>query len=118
MVINQGDVFWIDLGEPEGSEPGYERPCVVVQNNVFNASKLHTVIVCLMTSNLKRGEAPGNVMLDEGEANLPKPSVVLVSQVYTVDKIQLGEHVGTLSLDRVRRILDGLILITEPREIE
>lgn len=118
MVINQGDVFWIDLGEPEGSEPGYERPFVVIQNNVFNLSKLNTVIVCAITSNLHRGSAPGNVTLDDGEANLPKPSVVLVSQVYTVDKSQLGEYIGTVSRKRIRQILDGLDLITTPREIE
>ena len=79
MVINQGDVYWIDLGEPEGSEPGYERPFVVIQNNVFNISKLNTVIVCAITSSLKRESAPGNVVLNDGEANLTKPSVVLVS---------------------------------------
>lgn len=118
MVINQGDVFWIDLGEPEGSEPGYERPFVVIQNNVFNLSKLNTVIVCAITSNLHRGSAPGNVTLDDGEVNLPKPSVVLVSQVYTVDKSQLGEYIGTVSRKRIRQILDGLDLITTPREIE
>lgn len=118
MVINQGDVYWVDLGEPEGSEPGYERPFVVIQNNVFNASKLNTVIVCAITSSLKRESAPGNVKLNEGEANLPKPSIVLVSQVYTVDKSQLGEYLGTLSYKRVRQILDGLELLTEPREIE
>jgi mRNA interferase MazF len=118
MVINQGDVFWIDLGEPDGSEPGYERPCVVIQNNVFNASRLHTVIVCLITSITKRADAPGNVLLNDGEANLSKQSVVLVSQVYTVDKSQLGEYVGTLSSKRIRQILNGLELVTEPREIE
>lgn len=118
MVINQGDVFWIDLGEPEGSEPGYERPCVVIQNNLFNSSKLHTVIVSLITSSLKRRGAPGNVMLNEGEANLSKPSVVLVTQIYTVDKSQLGEYIGTLPQKRVRQILDGLELVTEPREID
>ncbi|MCC6300127.1 MAG: type II toxin-antitoxin system PemK/MazF family toxin [Anaerolineales bacterium] len=118
MVINQGDVFWIDLGEPEGSEPGYERPFVVIQNNVFNVSKLNTVIVCAITSILHRGSAPGNVLLNEGEANLPKPSVVLISQIYTVDKSQLGEYIGTLPRKRIRQILDGLELITEPREVE
>jgi mRNA interferase MazF len=90
----------------------------VIQNNVFNASKLNTVIVCLMTSSLKRGGAPGNVVLSDGEANLPRESVVLVSQVYTVDKNQLGEYVGSLSRKRVRQILDGLELITAPRELE
>ena len=118
MVINQGDVYWIDLGEPEGSEPGYERPFVVIQNNVFNASKLNTVIVCAITSNVHRGSVPGNVSLNDGEADLSKPSVVVVSQVYTVDKSQLGEFIGTLSRKRIREILDGLELITEPREIE
>ncbi|MCC6501254.1 MAG: type II toxin-antitoxin system PemK/MazF family toxin [Anaerolineales bacterium] len=118
MVINQGDVFWIDLGEPLGSEPGYERPCVVIQNNVFNLSQIHTVVVCLITSNLKRGSAPGNVTLNEGEANLSKASVALVTQVFTVDKNQLGEYIGTLSQKRIRQILDGLGLVTEPREIE
>lgn len=118
MVINQGDVFWIDLGEPDGSEPGYERPYVVIQNNVFNSSRLNTVIVCAITSTTKRANAPGNVMLNDGEANLPKPSVVLVSQVYTVDKSQLGEYIGTLSQKRVRQILQGLELVTEPRDIE
>ena len=118
MVVSQGDVYWADLGEPEGSEPGYERPFVVIQNNVFNLSKLNTVIVCALTSNMRRAIQPGNVELEAGEANLPKPSVVLVSQVYTVDKNQLGEYIETLSQKRVRQILQGLELVTEPREIE
>jgi len=118
MVINQGDVYWVDLGEPSGSEPGYERPYVVIQNNVFNLSRLNTVIVCALTSNLKRATTPGNVALEAGEANLPKPSVVLVTQVYTVDKNQLGEYIGALSRKRILQILDGVELILEPREIE
>ncbi len=116
MVINQGDVYWVDLGEPAGSEPGYSHPHVVIQNNLFNHSKLRTVLVCALTSNLKRAEAPGNVLFDEGEANLPKQSVVIVSQVFTVDKAQLVEYIGTLSAQRIRQILDGLRLLTEPRE--
>lgn len=118
MVINQGDVFWVDLGEPEGSEPGYQRPFIVIQNNVFNSSRMNTVIVCAITSNVKRGNAPGNVLLDDGEANLSKLSVVLVTQVYTVDKSQLGEYIGAVSRKRIRQILDGLELVTEPRDIE
>jgi mRNA interferase MazF len=79
MVIQQGDIYWIELEEPTGSEPGYSHPHVVVQNNVFNASRINTVIVCALTSNLRRAQAPGNVLLEKGEANLPKESVVLVS---------------------------------------
>jgi mRNA interferase MazF len=118
MVINQGDVYWIDLEEPRGSGPGYRHPHVVVQNNLFNRSQIRTVLVCPLTSNLKRAEAPGNVLLEKKEANLPKPSVVNVSQVFTVDKSQLGDHIGTLSSRRVRQILEGVKLVIEPREAE
>lgn len=117
-MIGQGDIFWVDLDDPRGSEPGFRYPHVVVQNNVFNRSQIRTVLVCPLTSNLKRAVAPGNVLLESDEANLPKPSVVNVSQVFTVDKMQLSEYVGTLSPRRVRQILDGIKLVIEPREPE
>ncbi len=118
MVINQGDIYWIDLGEPSGSAPGYLHPYVVIQNNVFNLSRINTVVVCALTSNLQRAETPGNVLLNEGEANLPKHSVVIVSQIFTVDKSDLGEYIGTLGRKRIRQILEGIKILTEPREIE
>lgn len=118
MVIDQGDLFWVDLGEPSGSEPGYRHPHVVIQNNVFNRSRINTVVVCALTSNLKRAEAPGNVLLDRGEANLPKRSVVNVSQIFTVDKRDLSERMGTLSRQRVLQILDGIRLVLEPRDLD
>ena len=118
MVINQGDVFWVDLGEPPGSSPGYRHPHVVIQNNVFNKSRINTVVVCVLTSNLKRADAPGNVLLEQGEANLPKQSVVNVSQLFTVDKRDLDEKIGTLSPNRVRQLLDGIDLVLQPRDFE
>ena len=118
MVINQGDVFWVDLDDPSGSEPGYRHPHVVIQNNLFNRSRINTVVVCALTSNRKRAQAPGNVLLAPREANLPKQSVVNVSQIFTVNKTQLSEKIGSLSTRRVREILDGLHLLTEPREPE
>ncbi len=118
MVINQGDIYWVDLSEPAGSGPGYRHPHVVIQNNLYNRSHISTVIVLALTSNLKRADAPGNVLLEKGEANLPKPSVVNVSQVFTVDKSQLDEYVGTLAFKRVREILNGVKLVIEPREPE
>lgn len=118
MVINQGDVYWVELEEPSGAEPGYTHPHVVVQNNLFNQSRVQTVVVCGLTSNLKRAEAPGNVLLDKGEANLPKASVVNVTQIFTVDKSQLGEYIGTLAPKRVREIINGIHLLIEPREAE
>jgi mRNA interferase MazF len=116
MVIAQGDVFWIALEDSSGSEPGYYHPYVVIQNNVFNASRVSTVVVCVLTSNLRRAGAPGNVLLQQGEANLPKQSVVNISQLFTIDKTQLGEKIGTLSATCIRDILDGIRLLMEPRE--
>jgi mRNA interferase MazF len=72
MVINQGDKFWIEFGDPTGSEPAYRHPHVVIQNNLFNCNRINTVVVCAITSNLKRAGAPGNVLLKKDEANLPK----------------------------------------------
>lgn len=116
-MIRQGDVFWVDLGAPSGSGPGLLHPYVVIQNDIYNRSRLNTVVACGLASNLKRAESPGNVLLDEGEANLPKRSVVNVSQVYTVDKDDLIEKIGTLSFERIQQILDGIYLLLEPRDI-
>jgi mRNA interferase MazF len=118
MVINQGDIFWIDFGSPSGSEPGYRHPHVVVQNNLFNKSRINTVLVCSLTSNIKRASAPGNIMLNKGEANLPKKSVVNVSQIFTVNKNDLSEKIGTLSMERIFEILKGIKLVIEPKDID
>ncbi|MBD1883588.1 type II toxin-antitoxin system PemK/MazF family toxin [Microcoleus vaginatus] len=118
MVINQGDIFWVELDEPSGSEPGYLHPHVIIQNNLFNRSRINTVVVCVLTSNLRRANSPGNVLLEAGEADLPEQSVVNVSQILTIDKSQLGEKIGTLSAERVGQILDGIRLVVEPREAE
>ena len=118
MVINQGEVYWVDLGEPSGSEPGYRHPHVVIQNNLFNHSRINTVVVCALTTNLRRADAPGNVLLEKGEANLPRQSVVNVSQIFTVDKMDLVEMIGVLSRRRMRQILDGVSLLLEPREVD
>ena len=112
--IKQGDVFWVDWDEPLGSEPGFRRPYVVIQNNIFNHDKLDTVIVCALTTNLKRAKSHENVLLKKGEANLPKQSVVNVSQILTLDKRELVEKIGTLPSQRIRQILHGIRMLTEP----
>ena len=107
-AIRRGDVFWL-LPDPErGSVPGQPHPHVVVQDDVFNCSRIDTVIVCALTTNIKRATEPGNVLLDSMEGDLPKQSVVIVSQVSSVRKDQLGAFIGTLSPARVEQILDGL----------
>ena len=92
MVINQGDIYWVNLTEPSGSEPGYRHPHVVIQNNLFNRSRINTVVVWALTSNIKRAKAPGNVLLKKGEANLPKQSVINISQIFTINKDDLIEN--------------------------
>ena len=116
MEIKQGDIYWVELEEPSGSEPGYRHPHVVVQNNIFNKSKLNTTVVCALTSNVSRAAAPGNVLLNKGEANLSKSCVVNITQFSTIDKAQLRQKIGTLSKDRLNMILHGIQLLLEPRD--
>lgn len=114
-MINQGDIYWVDLEEPEGSEPGYRHPFVVIQNDAFNKSKINTVVMCALTSNQKLASAPGNVLLSKGEGNLPKSSVVNISQVTTLDKSELREKIGQLSRKRVEEIVAGFEFLLKPR---
>jgi len=118
MVINQGDIFWINFKEPTDSEPGYRHPHVVIQNNLFNRSRINTVVVCALTSNLKRSKAPGNVVLNKGEANLPKKSIINISQIFTVNKSLLSERIGSLSKERFFQVLEGIKILTEPTDID
>ena len=108
MRIDRGDVFWIGPDDSRGPAPSYSHPHVVVQDDVFNHSRITTVVVCALTTNLHRATEPGNVLLDEGEGNLPEQSVVVVSQIASVDKARLGERIGSLSDARVEQILAGL----------
>lgn len=111
--IRQGHVYWLDFGPTVGSAPAERHPCVVVQNDIFNQSAIGTSVVCLITSNLNRAKAPGNVLLKKGEANLKKASVVNVSQILTVDKEDLVECAGKLSAGASQAIRDGLLLLFE-----
>ena len=113
-MILQGEVYWLDLGRPLGSEPGFVRPYVVIQNDLFNSGPIRTAVVCGVTTNLRRAKARGNVVLEEGEANLPGPSVVNVTQLATVDKDRLEDKIGRLSARRVELILAGIAKVFEP----
>ncbi|MCX4241995.1 type II toxin-antitoxin system PemK/MazF family toxin [Paraliomyxa miuraensis] len=106
--IDRGGVFWLAPDDSRGPAPSYSHPHVVVSEDVFNHSRITTVVVCALTSNLHRANEPGNVLLDEGEGDLPKRSVVVVSQISSVDKARLGERIGALSGERVDQILAGL----------
>ncbi|QDE86896.1 type II toxin-antitoxin system PemK/MazF family toxin [Myxococcus xanthus] len=106
--IDRGDVHWLAPDDSRGPAPEYAHPHVVVQDDVFNHSRITTVVVCALTSNLHRATEPGNVLLEPGEGDLPKQSVVVVSQVSSVEKARLGARIGSLSEARVEQILAGL----------
>ena len=111
--VHQGEVFWFDFGPAVGSAPAKRCPCVVVQGDVFNRSHIATTVVCLITSNEFRSRSSGNVPLKKGDANLPKDSVVNITQVATVDRSELVERIGELPAATVDAIRDGLQLLFE-----
>ncbi len=108
MVITQGDVWWADLGEPAGSEPGFRRPVVVVQCDAFNRSRIATVVCVPLMSNLRWADAPGNVLLVATTTGLPKDSVANVSQVVALDRDVLTDRVGRLPERTLGSILSGI----------
>ena len=99
------------ITEPGDDSIGYAHPHVVIQDDVINHSRIKTVVVCALSTNLTRANTPGNVLLDMGEANLPKQSIVIVSQVTSVDKTQLGDYIGSLSHQRIHQIFAGMRFI-------
>ena len=111
MVVQRGDVWWADLGEPRGSEPGFRRPLLVVQSDAFNRSRIGTVVAVVLTSNLRLLDAPGNVLVPRRVSGLPRDSVANVSQIVTVDREALAESAGTLGADLLAAVEAGLRLV-------
>jgi len=116
MTISQGEIHWVDFGAPKGSGPGYRRPCVVVQNDAFNASRISTVVVAVITSNLRLAQAFGNVLLRKREAGLTRRSVVNISQIATIDRSMLSGRIGKLSGRRLDEVLGGIYALLNPVE--
>lgn len=111
MVIAQGEVWWADLGEPVGSEPGFRRPVLVVQCDSLNRSALATAVCVPLTSNLKWAAAPGNVALGARDTGLPKDSVANVSQIVTIDKGMLTERVGKVRAAKLELVFAGVDVV-------
>ncbi len=107
----RGEIWWANLIQPSGSEPGYRRPVIIVQSNDFNASQIRTVAVIVIASNLKLALAPGNVLLKKKQTGLAKDSVANVSQIITIDKSYLSEKVGQLKTTQLKKIEEGLKLM-------
>jgi len=113
VVIQRAEIWWANLPEPLGSEPGYRRPVLVIQSDDFNRSRIATVIAIVITSNLKLAEAPGNVYLPQKATGLTKDSVANISQVITIDKGFLTEKIGDLPQHLIEQVEDGLRLIMD-----
>lgn len=111
MVVERGQVWWADLGDPAGSEPGYRRPVLIVQSDAFNRSRLRTVIAVVLTSNLRLVDAPGNVLISAKASALPRDSVANVSQVITIDREFLGEAAGRIRGQLLADVDNGLRLV-------
>lgn len=108
MVIERGSIHWADLGEAEGSRPAKRRPVIVVQANPYNASRLATVLVAVITSNTKLAAAPGNVFLPASATGLPRDSVVNVTALITLNKDELSGQVGDVPMMLMRDVDAGL----------
>ena len=106
--MKRGQLWWAGLDDAVGSGPGYRHPVLVVSTNPFNDSRISTIIVCVITSNLRLARAPGNVHVSAHESGLPKDSVVNVTQVLTVEKAVLSERIGYLAQDRMKDVEQGL----------
>lgn len=113
MVVRQGDIYWADLGTPRGSEPGYRRPVLIIQSDTFNDTRLRTVVVCALFSNLEYARFPGNVTIPAPESGLPRDSVANVTQIATIDRAFLTEddYAGTIPPPRLRHVHDGVELV-------
>ena len=109
-MIQRGAVWWADLPDPTGSSPGYRRPVIVVQSDSFNRSRIGTIQVIPLTSNLDREKIPGNVRLGRGDTSLPLESVAMTSQVLTIDRAEFIEQVGAIPPTAMRAIDRGLRL--------
>ena len=111
VVVAQGDVLWASLPDPVGSGPGFRRPVVVVQADALNASRLATVVVVPLTSNLRWVAAPGNVLLTRNDTGLPKDSIANASQIVAIDRAILSDRVGRVSDVKLHLILDGIDVV-------
>ena len=112
-TVTRGDIYWIAADPAKGSVPGVPHPHLVVQDDVFNHSRIGTVVVCALSSNLRKAAEPGNVLLEPGEGGLARQSVVVASQVSCVYKARLGERIGALAPERVDQVVAGLRFVQQ-----
>ena len=109
--MTRGEIWWADFGIPFGSEPGFRRPVLIIQDDSFNKSKINKVIVVPLTTNLLLENAPGNVLLEKEESSLSKDSVIVVSQIGVLDKNRLIERVSRISKGMIEDVEYGIKMV-------
>jgi mRNA interferase MazF len=107
----RGDIWWADFGIPFGSEPGFRRPVLIIQSDAFNKSQLNTVVVIPLSTNLVLQDAPGNMLIEREESGLSKDSVIVVSQIYAIDRHRLIEHVSTINRSKLHEVEFGIKMV-------
>ncbi|MFW6312359.1 MAG: type II toxin-antitoxin system PemK/MazF family toxin [Spirochaetota bacterium] len=109
--MTRGELWWADFGLPFGSEPGFRRPVLIVQDDAYTRSRLNTVIVVPLSTNLELENAPGNVSLSREESGLSKDSVIVVTELSAIDKERLVERAGRTTLETVEVVESGIRMV-------
>jgi mRNA interferase MazF len=107
----RGEIWWADFGIPSGSEAGFRRPVLIVQDDAFNESRIRTIVVLPLTTNLRLLDAPGNVLVKSKESNLHKDSVIIVAQFYALDRQKFIERISKVKVETMKRIENGMMLV-------
>jgi len=115
--MTRGELWWADFGIPFGSEPGYRRPVIVIQNDFFNNSKINTTIVIPLTTNLLLADAPGNILITKNQSKLKKDSVIVISQIEVIDKRRLVEKIIKIDRTIIEKIEDNILFILGIKKI-
>jgi mRNA interferase MazF len=109
--MTRGELWWVDLGLPHGSEPGYKRPVLIIQNDHFNISKINTTVIVPLTTNTLYAEAPGNIFIPKEDSKLSKDSVIVISQIKVIDKNRLIEKISKVSKTIITEIEENLMFV-------
>jgi mRNA interferase MazF len=109
--MTRGEIWWVDYGIPYGSEPGYRRPVIIMQNDFFNDSKINTTVVVPLTTNLLLADVPGNILINKKDSKLNKDSVIIISQIGVVDKERLIEKISSINYEAMEKIEDNIMFI-------
>ena len=115
--MTRGELWWADFGVPFGSEPGYKRPVIIIQNDFFNRSKINTTIVIPLTTNMILADAPGNIILSKNGSKLKKDSVVTISQIEVIDRQRLIEKISKIDKMVLEKIENNILFVLGIKKI-